>query len=103
MAYIASLVTVPEPVSFKMPLRITKGPDAGNHMMDQFYNMPHSWFSYLHTYFPTEFCERFVGAPGSIRKFWMSVRPDDPRRKGELFSRADLYDRAIPIAIYGDG
>eukprot|EP00959_Pyramimonas_sp_CCMP1952_P102062 2134878-Pyramimonas_sp.AAC.1 len=56
----------------------------------------------MYNEYPSVIEEAFGGDPTT---FWNGVRPDDPRLAslGEMTSRPDWKQQAIPLVLHGDG
>ena len=112
---------LPRPMSVKHPMRRVK-PKPGEPLegeMGHSFMRPGEWFHWLHTHFPVAFSERFLGCPDGhanpsvpLRRFWDSIPHDDPRKREiaaamvgnyDIECEGDLWNRAVPIIIHGDG
>ena len=86
-----------EPAVFDLPMMVTKGDEVGPMTVEHAIVDPHVWFANHYEHLKDDFKTRFLGADGSIDKFWSGVRPNDPRRVGNPnFARADLRAFGIP-------
>ena len=79
---------------------------------------PHDVIGMLYTTYPHGFARRFlgqenlVGADMCLRSFWANVPDADPRKqflkasfvgRPGISSEAELWSRAVPISLHGDG
>ena len=80
---------------------------------------PPDWFSWFYHKHPQAFSKRFLGCPDGhadpgvpLRRFWNAVPDHDPRKRDilnaylpreDIEDEADLWSRAVPIVLHGDG
>ena len=113
---------MPEPMAIVVPMKQAKRKmigDGSPEVVDTETSMvlPYEVFSYMYHQHPNAWASRFAGVkemadvPAALARFWQQVPNADPR-KGDLLrafrqrpggASADIWQRAVPIAIHGDG
>jgi len=113
---------LPDPTAIHVPMKTPKRKLIGDNPppdmeLETTMMAPFQVFGDMYHQHPRAFAQRFAGVddiaqvPNALKKFWQEVPEDDPRKaplRQALLSRPDLsedsmWERAVPIAIHGDG
>ena len=96
-------IKMPTPEAVKIPMRISKGKNAGIHELDHHYLPPHKLISFLYHNFRYEFDTKLLGSTGAIAEFWNGISQNDPRIVKLKADHPNYKSCCIPIVIHGDG
>ena len=112
---------IPAPIEFRAPARRVKhrADEEPTFETNHALHSAAAWFHYLHERKPLWFSKRFLGCedgfgnPGRhLSRLWRSIPDADPRKRHlartmlerpDIVNEAELWKRAVPLVIHGDG